>query len=414
MAADWQNLPDELLNTVATKLTTLSANIRFTGVSRSWRLAGLQDRHRLIGRQIPGLILPPPPPPCNNNTLGTRKFIPLTEFINHHHNESCNSNNNVLEIPWRLAERSLCIGWCRGWMLVLDYNCKLTLQNPLTGSEFALPEEQKVERIKHLDFLLWGYRRSRRVSIQAPPPCSGTHSVSVSDWFVVVVQPIETYLKYCRVGDGKWKVLEFPEYQFGVKDYIVDALCSSLEEGCLYVLMSTGELFCCDFDGREEEEKKKRVVAFGSMDTKFNRGKVLKSLVEVEGEILLVHGNRECGKSCDDRFYSRTCGFDVYRIDREGRKWVEITDQLGGFAVFLWFGQPFSVRAEWELGIRGSCIYFLEMEQCRGSDRKLWCDIGVFDLKTSKIEFFHVDSELEMPCPGRPVRLPVPIAPVPW
>ncbi|CAI0417307.1 unnamed protein product [Linum tenue] len=397
MAADWQNLPDELLNTIATKLTTLSANIRFTGVSRSWRLAGLQDRHRLIGRQIPGLILPPPP---DNNTISTRKFIPLTEFINHHKKNTNNrqgTNTNELAIPWRLAERSLCIGWCRGWMLVLDYNCKLTLQNPLTGSEFALPEEEKVKRIKHLDFLLWGYRRSRRVSI-------GTHSVSVSDWFVVVVQPIETYLKYCRVGDGKWKVLEFPEYQFGVKDYIVDALCSSLEEGCLYVLMSTGELFCCDFDGREEEEKKKRVVAFGSMDEKFNRGKVLKSLVEVEGEILLVHENRECA-----------CGFDVYRVDRAGKRWVGITDQLGEVAVFLWFaGQPFSVRAEWELGIRGNCIYFLEMEQCRGSDRKLWCDIGVFDLKTSKIEFFHVDSELEMPCPGRPVRLPVPIAPLPW
>ncbi|CAI0555625.1 unnamed protein product [Linum tenue] len=415
--ADWQNLPDELLDIIATKLTTISANIRFTGACRSWRIAGLQHRLPLTQRRrIPGLMLPPNGHrkvhnfPC--------KFIPLTEFINHGKNKKKKNNNNNRggEIPWRFGKSSVCIGSLKGWMLILDHDCKWRLQNPVTGAEFALPATgSRLKRGENYQpYVLWYNRHRYRVSIWAPPPPppwsgggGGGHSVSVSDWFVSVVEPWKPRVRYCRVGDSKWVVVDFSEHGL----VIVDAIWAE-EEGSLYVLNAAGELFCCEGGGPEKKQNK-RLVALGR-DHFLGQDQwgAFKFLVEVEGEILLLSRRMEAPQSDGMFEYKRTSGFDVYRLDRERMAWAEMAE-LGELAVFVGFGQPFWVRVEPESGIKGNCIYYLDMEEKENRCSKtIWYGICAYDLKTSTVEF--LDFELEMRRYGKPARLPIPIAPEPW
>ncbi|CAL1409454.1 unnamed protein product [Linum trigynum] len=408
--ADWQNLPDELLDIIATKFTTISANIRFTGACRSWRIAGLQHRLPLTQRRrIPGLMLPPNRQSKLHNF--PCKFIPLTEFINH--GKKKKNNNRGGEIPWRLGKRSVCIGSLKGWMLILDYDCKWRLQNPVTGAEFALPATgSRLKRSENYQPFVWWVNRHRyRVSIWAPPPPppwsggGGGHSVSVSDWFVSVVEPWKTHMRYCRVGDSKWVVVDFSERRLG----IVDALWAE-EEGSLYVLNAAGELFCCEGGGPDKKQNK-RLVAFGIANfLEQDQWRAFKFLVEVEGEILLLSRRMEAPQSAGMFEFKRTSGFDVYRLDREGMAWAEMAE-LGKLAVFVGFGQPFWVRVEPESGIKGNCIYYLDMEE----NSCIWYGICAYDLKTSTVEF--LDFELEMPrygSYGKPARLPIPIAPESW
>ncbi|CAL1375527.1 unnamed protein product [Linum trigynum] len=400
----WESLPHDLLIAVATRLRNLSTNIRFTGVCRSWRVAGLPDRRRLIGRQIPGLLLPR----SDNSLGGTREFIQVTAIVNKKKKKKTKRRKVV---PCRLRDCwSLCSGSVRGWILLLDSDLRLVLANPATGSQVALPGGVGTgRRIKSGDFPKWGFWHSRRVTIWAP-------SAKVSDWFVFVMLPgphWKTYIKYCRVGAGRgWAVMEFPGCRSGV-GFIVDALCSSLEAGYLYVLISTGELFRCNFAAKVAATTTTTRVVESSqpLADPFKSGPEFNYLVEVEGQILVLHRNRESQGSAE--VYCRTRGFDVYGLDGEGKRWVEIKEigVRGDFAVFLGFGQPFSIPADAESGIRGNCIYVLEVEQYGCRER---CCIGVFDLKTSNLDFFLAPSAFEEPYPGIPVRLPIPLAPVPW
>ncbi|CAN0907646.1 hypothetical protein LINGRAHAP2_LOCUS24914, partial [Linum grandiflorum] len=182
--ADWQDLPDDLLTSLAEKFLDFSANIRFSSVCRSWRLAGLQERRRLVERQIPpGLVLiPPQQQPCNSSS---RNFIPLTEIIKHRDKNGIfqiKDTANHMVLPWSLPERSLCIGSFRGWMLVLGYNnTELELRNPITGSHVSLPEDTR-NNIKHWEFQTWGF----------------------------------------RVGDDDWGIVDFRDIQQGKQNYVVD------------------------------------------------------------------------------------------------------------------------------------------------------------------------------------------------
>ncbi|CAN1184197.1 F-box protein KIB4 [Linum perenne] len=391
--AEWQNLPHDLLTSLASEFLDISANVRFSGVCRSWRLAGAQERLRIFEQQIACLIMPPPKqqgrhqqPPCNS-----LNYISLTDIINNGSSKTKDQDSlSRRMVPWSLPDRSLCIGSFRGRLLVLGYDTKLMLWNPITGSQVPLPKDSR-ENIKHQEFQAWGYRYNRKVSMWSPNP-----HYSVSEWYVFLVLPMEKFMTYCRVGDQDWGIMDFRELQQGKQNYVVDALCL---DGSLYVLLRSGELYCCDL---ETGEKKKLMCSYEIAAKTNSRSNYL---VELRGEILLVQ-----------RKMDFSCGFDVYKLDRNVNQWVEVKE-LGDLAVLIGFGQPVSVLAEsTELGIKRNCIYFLETEELSSwpSEWKndVCFDICEFDLKTSRIHFFRLGRKFEMPHTGKPVRLPIPI--VPW
>lgn len=131
------------------------------------------------------------------------------------------------------------------------------------------------------------------------------------------------------------------------------------------VIAFNGEFYAVDYTGRTV------LVGYDAVDNsavlvaKSICGGDKKRLVEIGGELMLVDVYMSLPpwehdhdmEDLDQYVSSRSMWFKVFRLDREGKNWVEVKD-FGNYILFLGMYSGFSASAVDVLCQKGNCIYF--------------------------------------------------------
>jgi hypothetical protein len=124
-------------------------------------------------------------------------------------------------------------------------------------------------------------------------------------------------------------------------------------------------------------------------------------LLESGGEVLFVRrvlASKEyreipfCRHGADEHL--SVVGFEVYRLDVEGRRWTEVRKLAGDRALFVSPTSSFSVHSSETEGFRSNCIYFVDKKgycaQCNRDDGNTW---GVYSMEDRKLLFKQAITE---------------------
>lgn len=129
------------------------------------------------------------------------------------------------------------------------------------------------------------------------------------------------------------------------------------------VIAFNGEFYAVDYTGRTVLVGFDAVNNSAILVAKPVCGGDKKRLVEIGGELMLVDVYmglppwEEGANSMDDYVDSRSMWFKVFRLDREGKDWVEVKD-LGDYVLFLGVYSAFSASTVDLLYHKRNCIYF--------------------------------------------------------
>ncbi|KAI3717403.1 hypothetical protein L1987_68993 [Smallanthus sonchifolius] len=366
--ADWSQLPRELLDVISTHLPSETDLLRFRSVCTTWR----SSIHPLSSR-FP--ILP---------------------------------NTGISDTTWGfyLSKRTIFrIGLSdpnphSPWLIKVerDNPQKTHLMNPLTGSEFIPISPNFPKTLNLLNFRVSELGQEYALQYISYRPNANSIGDSVTlymekvafcssgvDGFVLLTIHVSGKLALLRNGERKWNIInDLPSPYDDVIFY----------NGLFYAVDSTGRTVVVDAETAELQ-----VVAgsvFGG-DKKF--------LVECEGELIMVDKYLSVGPENEvdyedegyefyediDCFMSeRTVKLEVYRLDKEGERWVEVKD-LGDRMVFLGDNCGFSASALEFPGCKGNCVFFTG--QNREDDGLVKSrGVGVFDLESGSIGFIGNDS----------------------
>ncbi|KAE9465977.1 hypothetical protein C3L33_02098, partial [Rhododendron williamsianum] len=110
----------------------------------------------------------------------------------------------LLPVP----HQSLCRGSHKGWLVMVDKDMSMYLQNPFTGRRIDLPPVTSLPRADSS----WASMSKwyiEKVIMSASP--SSSSSSSSSDCFVVVFFGPGDQVGFCKVGDKNWRLLKNPE-----------------------------------------------------------------------------------------------------------------------------------------------------------------------------------------------------------
>ncbi|KAK9064483.1 hypothetical protein SSX86_015865 [Deinandra increscens subsp. villosa] len=367
--ADWSQLPRELLDLISHHLNSETDLLRFRSVCTSWRSsthpfpsrfpilpnAGISDTtwgFYLSKRTIFRLALPDPDP-------------------------------QKPHLPWLIkVER--------------DNPLKTHLMNPLTGSEFIplLPSFPKSLDLLNFRVTELGNEYALQYISYRPNANSIGDSVTLYmekvafcgfgvdgfgvDGFVLLTIHVSGKLAVLKNGERKWS--------------IINDLPAPYDD----VLFFDGEFYAVDSTGRTV------IVDPKTMSLEVVSGSVFggdkKFLVESVGELLMVDKYLSVGPENDtdydeenyefyedfDCFMSeRTVRLEVYKLDKEGGKWVEVKD-LGDRMLFLGDNCGFSASSLEFPGCKGNCVFFTG--QNREDDGLIKSKgVGVFDLESGSI-----------------------------
>ncbi|TKY49601.1 F-box protein SKIP23 [Spatholobus suberectus] len=335
--ADWSELPRELLHLISERLESPLYLLRFRSVCSSWRSSTL-------------------PSPFNHP-------IPLTNTISLTH-------RTLLLITPPTRHR-------RPWLVKLA-------RDPRSGSArlFHPLSRSPIKRRRFaLDLLLLPVLDLGREFLLADA-CPNPNSLYLEklvlscqkDRFALLTIHVSGKLALFRCGDSGWTIV--PDMPTPYDDVCVF-------KGRLYGVDNTGRTVTVGFDAGLD-------LAAGPVfggDKKF--------LVECEGALLLVDkhlsGDYFCtaglfyehlddGDVCEIG-WERAVRFDVFRLDEEGKRWVEVTS-LGERVLFLGDDCAFSASAK-DLGVaRGNCVVF--RDEGLGANR-VANGMGVFCLDDGRI-----------------------------
>ncbi|TKW36832.1 hypothetical protein SEVIR_1G007900v4 [Setaria viridis] len=125
-------------------------------------------------------------------------------------------------------------------------------------------------------------------------------------------------------------------------------------------------------------------------------------LLESGGEVLFVRrvlASKEdyreilfCRHGADELL--SIVGFEVYRLDVEGRRWTEVKELAGDRALFVSPASSFAVRSSDMEGCRSNCIYFVDKKrycaQCKRDDGNTW---GVYSMEDREVLFKQAVTE---------------------
>ncbi|GLU19318.1 hypothetical protein SLE2022_355750 [Rubroshorea leprosula] len=195
-------------------------------------------------------------------------------------------------------------------------------------------------------------------------------------------------LIYYKNGDISWT----PFYDSGYRNRIVvqDIMCY---EKKLHVLTVDGAIYTWDLGSGCPENK--IYNGYAAPNGTFRRPNCFISrvyLIQSGGEILLVARNLLV--EYDDEIVIEI--FDVYKLDLEGRKWVEVETLGDDRSLFLGQNQSVSVLTKDFSRCKGNCIYFTHddhvLNPLDGSELDM--GMGIYSLKDRKISpIFEFPSE---------------------
>nr|XP_019705558.2 F-box protein SKIP23-like [Elaeis guineensis] len=196
MAADWSQLPAELLEIISTKIIFITDYLRFRAVCTSWRSAS-PARPRHLPPQLPWLLLPYDPSP--DNADARRLFFDLRDRRIHQ-----------LDLP-ETRGKGVC-GSSHGW-LVLERHLAISLLNPVTRAYIQLPPLNTSPKFLYfppsgvprlfpaLDAgQMFEKRCIKNVTLSSDPALN-------SDCIVMAVLQWDGILAFCRIRDESWTII---------------------------------------------------------------------------------------------------------------------------------------------------------------------------------------------------------------
>ncbi|PWA78450.1 F-box domain, cyclin-like protein [Artemisia annua] len=361
--ADWSHLPHELLDLISKHLNSDTDLIKFRSVCTSWRssITPLTSRFPIL-----------PNTGISDTTWGfylsKRTIFRITRPDPDQENDQ----------PWLIKVQK-------------DNPTKTHLLNPLTSHEFQTLLPNWPRSLDLLNFRVLELGQEYALQYISYRPNANSIGDSVTLYmekvafcfdgvigFVLLTIHVSGKLALLKYGDKKWNIInDMPSPYDDVIFY---------DKG-FYAVDSTGRTVVVDV-----EELSLRVVAgsvFGG-DKKF--------LVESLGELFMVDKYLSVGPDNDyeyddenyefyedfDCFMSeRTVKLEVYKMDREGEKWVAVKD-LGDRMLFLGDNCGFSASAKDFPGCKGNCVFFTG--QSREDDGAMKSrGVSVFDLETGNI-----------------------------
>ncbi|KAL3539120.1 hypothetical protein ACH5RR_002486 [Cinchona calisaya] len=396
--AEWSQLPGELLHLISTHLSSEIDLLRFCSVCSAWR-SSVYRRTSLSPSRFP--ILP------NSGISDTTWGFYLSKRTIY--------SVGLPQIQFRS---------CGGWIIKLerDNPDRTHLLNPLTRSQFTPLPENFPKRFDFSNFRIRelgceytlqyinyrplansiGDAGNLYMEKVAFSPASKEEETDAG--FVILTIHVSGKLVMYKSGDTKWTVIN-------------DLPLSPYED----VIFNEGNFYAVDGTGRA-------VMVVNSSPGSVPNVSVIagsvfggdqKFLVESCGDLLLVDKYLNVGPDDDlgyneglefyeefDNFMSeRTVKFKVFRLNRSGERWVEVSN-LGDRMLFLGDNCTFSAEvAEVNIRGKGNCILFTDQFFQSREDDEEWKSrgVGVFDLESGSIEAitsYQGYSELFWPPPG--------------
>nr|XP_043608667.1 F-box protein SKIP23 [Erigeron canadensis] len=365
--ADWSQLPRELLDLISKHLLTETDLLRFRSVCTSWR-----SSIQFLPCRFPIL----PNTGISDTTWG---FYLSKRTIFRISLPPDSQNHNNQNLPWMIKFEK-------------DNPTKGHLMNPLIGSEFIslLPNFPRSLDLINFRVQELGQEYALQNISYRPNANSIGDSISLymekvafcglgnDGFFVLLTIHVSGKLALLKFGQRKWNIInDLPSPYDDVIFY----------NGDFYAVDSTGRTVIVDW------EVVSLTVVAGSVfggDKKF--------LVESDGGLYMVDKHLSVGPENDfdyddenyefyedfDCFMSeRTVKLEVYKLDFEGQKWVEVKD-LGDRMLFLGDNCGFSASAKEFPGCKGNCVFFTG--QNREDDGSMKSKgVGVFDLENGNI-----------------------------
>ncbi|OVA10866.1 Protein of unknown function DUF295 [Macleaya cordata] len=210
MDVGWSQLQSELIEMIASKITTYVDYIRFRAVCVKWRSTLSPIPHHLPC-QFPWLMLP-----HNSNSSNRRGFFSLSENKVH-----------WLNLP-ETCRGSCCCGSSQGWVvLLIQHSPIILLFNPLTRIQFQLPPFRRNRNDTRLLFI-------KKVVLSSSPA-----SLS-SDYIIVVILNGTRELAFCKKGGEAWTMIR------NAYSYCEDVI---YYKGLFYAVDEKGSLAICDVSG---------------------------------------------------------------------------------------------------------------------------------------------------------------------
>ncbi|KAH7853688.1 hypothetical protein Vadar_005546 [Vaccinium darrowii] len=280
---------------------------------------------------------------------------------------------NPLEYDFPLLSvphQNLCRGSHKGWLVMVDKDMSMYLQNPFSGRRIGLPPVTSLPRS--------GFRKSKWDVHKAfmsvtPDSSSSSSSPPVSDCFVMVFYCAGDRVAFCKVGDQNWtKLRNLESYayyrdaiyykgRFYISEAIGDAAVKK-QETLVYIDSSDS-----NGDGDyEREARKSRTCKFDEFDYDNSYVNRARNLIR------------------------RTTGFETFKLetgsDSSESKWIEVKDFEGG-AVFIGLNQSFAVPKPDLMGYDGDRIYYTD-DNVGGHKFHIRSghDMGIFSLSDSRFE----------------------------
>lgn len=367
---DWSDLQTDLLELILTKLAFIDI-LRFGCVCCSWNGAV---------RSYKACPVYAPPQTLWLMQLNTEEDVDrkaevtCTFFSTLSGNKVCQVNN-----VFRGFDYGWCVGWTKGWLVVLDKTILPHLVNPLSGVTIQLPLAPSGYEAVTYSMMIYVIKA---VLLSNP--------TRKKDFTVVVRYRYLKKLTFCKFGDNKWT--EFGDELQDYRDMI------HRSDGKLFVMYGSEfmvELEAWDFD---EGPCPKKVIKlrcpmrliprqpYRNVDKKNVDGKKVSGfraqcyLVESKGEMFLLLRIAYLYSNADAGNNDSTHQFVIYKVV-DGVGITRVSD-LPGRALFISRNESVSVAG---INLPAECqensIYFIE-NHCPSSHG---CETVAYNLKEGKI-----------------------------
>ncbi|GLU19317.1 hypothetical protein SLE2022_355740 [Rubroshorea leprosula] len=298
-----------------------------------------------------------------------------------------------------LVSEFACVGSSHGWLILSDHTTLSPfLFNPFTEARIQLPSLKPLfgisdieEEYRGICKILW---KGKWVFVSKVElrRCFVSRAVLTAeptggDYAVVLLCRFESEnLIYYKNGDISWT--PFYDSGFSNRVELEDIMCY---ENQLHVLTVDGAIHTWDLEsGCPENEIYNGYAAPNYTFQRPNCFIHTVYLVQSDGEILLVARNVLIAGNVleeDDHDFITELIFDVYKLDLEGRKWIEVETLADDRSLFLGQNQSVSVSTEDFSRCKGNCIYFTQ-------GTEMGIGMGIYSLKDRKISpIFEFPSE---------------------
>lgn len=369
MAADWSQLPSDLLESISGRLPLYGDYVRFRAVCRAWRSSTAKTPNH-FPPQLPWLLLPLFKPQ-NRGRSCSGYFYSLLDGKVH-----------VL----RITEASLRMRRCgssHGWLVVLDESPSVALVNPLTGAKMDLPPLHAFPNVVGFNFadvgreylLRDGDHRLSTRNLKDMRDCFVKKVVLSSSpakggqFVAVAILHHGNNLAYCRDGDERWRFIE------EANSYCEDVI---YRDGLFYAVNTFGLIAVCDVNGDSPR------VSY--IETPRHFGADIQYLVTVGDDLMLVtrHLDSDFWPELDQTVY-RTRVFNVFKLGNKPR-WEWVSD-LGDYMIFIGQNSSFALLASDFPGSMGNRIYYTDDYSDSNYD---WFleeqDMGIYRLGDASVE----------------------------